>query len=66
MDLLVPLPEWTKDDLKDVVLYTVEMSPPSCKIRAILQYNEVVFMRLNGIKPGDDYRRVPVLVINQR
>jgi hypothetical protein len=30
------IPAWTKDDLKEVTLYQMKVSPPCVKIRAIL------------------------------
>ena len=58
------LSTWTKEDLKDVTLYQMAVSPPCTKIRAILQYHNVPFKIINGKKKDSDYQKVPVLVLN--
>lgn len=51
----VALPNWIKDDLKDVTLYQMAISPPCVKVRTILQYHGVPFKVINGKKKGDAY-----------
>jgi len=65
-DLLVPLPDWSIADLKDVVLHDAPISPPCCKIRAILRYYKINFKRISGKKKGSDYPGIPVLMVNGR
>ena len=66
MDLVEPLPEWTKDDLKEVILHNNYMSPACCKIRAILTYNKVPFTTIKGKKKDSAYKKIPVLMLNGR
>ena len=63
-DLEQPLPAWTKDDLKDVVLHNSQLSPPCIKIRAIFQYHNIQYTRINGKKKDSEYKKVPVLMLN--
>uniref|UniRef100_A0A7S3Z901 GST N-terminal domain-containing protein n=1 Tax=Lotharella globosa TaxID=91324 RepID=A0A7S3Z901_9EUKA len=65
-DLKEPLPEWTKDDLKDVALYGSKISPPCCKIRTILNHYGVKFSQIEGPKKDSEYKKVPVLMLNGR
>ena len=61
-----PLPAWTKEDLKTVVLHSNPISPPACKIRAILQYHKVPFTNIKGAKKDSEYKKVPVIILNDR
>ena len=63
-DLLVPLPDWKKDDLKDVKMHGSKGSPPCLKIVAILQHNQIPFTMINGRKKDSEYKKVPVLLLN--
>eukprot|EP00466_Bigelowiella_natans_P015964 jgi/Bigna1/127577/aug1.4_g2285 len=65
-DLKVSLSEKTKEDLKDVVLHGLVVSPPSVKIRTILHYYGVQWTNKLGPKKGSEYRKVPVMIINGR
>ncbi len=67
-DLIVPLPEsWTVADLKNVVLYqNSAISPPCCKIRQVLSYYKVPFSIINGGKPNSEYKKFPVLDIQDK
>ena len=40
-DLKEPLPDWKKEDLKEVVLYMGQGSPPCFKIMSVLQYHNI-------------------------
>mmetsp|Transcript_21527 Transcript_21527/g.40331 ORF Transcript_21527/g.40331 Transcript_21527/m.40331 type:complete len:245 (-) Transcript_21527:83-817(-) len=65
-DLKEPLPDWTKEDLKEVVVYGMKISPPSCKIRTILKHYGVNFSEVEGPKKDSEYKKVPVLMLNGR
>ena len=58
------MPAWTKADLKDVVLYNTQLSPPCTKIRTIFQYHNVKFSKIDGAKKDSDYKKIPVLMLN--
>ena len=59
-----PLPEWTKEDLKDVVMHGSDGSPPCLKIVSILKHNDVKYKVIKGAKKGSKYKKVPVLILN--
>ena len=63
-DLETPLPNWTKDDLKEVVLHNSYMSPPCVKVRCILQHNGIKFQVIDGKKKDSEYKKIPVLLLN--
>lgn len=63
-DLKEELPAWTNADLTDVVLYQGKMSPPCCKIRAVLNYYRVPYRIVEGKMPDSDYKKIPVLLVN--
>lgn len=65
-DLLVPLPNWTASDLKEVVLHDGTISPPCVKVRALLTFYKIRFTRIEGKKKDSDYPGVPVLMVNGR
>jgi len=65
-DLKTPLPDWTKDDLKDVVVHGLVVSPPSVKVRTILHYYGVHWKNMFGPKKNSEYQKVPVLLVNGR
>jgi hypothetical protein len=52
---------WKKEDLAGMVVYGVMSSPPSTKIRCILQYHQVPFKVVGGKKPNDPYKYMPVV-----
>ena len=59
-DLAEPLPEWTKEDLKDVVMHgDPSGSPPCLKIVSILKHNDVKFKVIKGAKKDSKYKKVP-------
>ena len=65
-DLKEPLPEWTKDDLKEVTLYGGILSPPCAKIISILHHHNINFTIAKGKRKGSAYKKVPILVLNDR
>lgn len=63
----LPMPlDFARGDLKDVVLYGQEMSPPCVKIRTLLNYYSVPFKEVKGRHPTSDYKKIPVLEMNGR
>ena len=52
---------WTKANLSGMTVYGVKGSPPSTKIRCILQYHKIPFKVVAGRKPNDPYKYVPVV-----
>eukprot|EP00465_Bigelowiella_longifila_P010985 CAMPEP_0185253690 /NCGR_PEP_ID=MMETSP1359-20130426/2335_1 /TAXON_ID=552665 /ORGANISM="Bigelowiella longifila, Strain CCMP242" /LENGTH=246 /DNA_ID=CAMNT_0027836107 /DNA_START=25 /DNA_END=765 /DNA_ORIENTATION=- len=66
-DLKEPLPaDWKKEDLNEVVVYNMKVSPPCCKIRAIFHHYGIKFTVVEGPKKDSDYKKVPVVMINGR
>ncbi|GAB5353883.1 hypothetical protein AAMO2058_000072400 [Amorphochlora amoebiformis] len=65
-DILEPLPDWKKEDLKDVVLHSHYISPPSAKIRVILNHYGVPYTVINGVKKDSKYKKIPVILLNGR
>lgn len=53
-------------DLKDVVLYGTEFSPPCVKLRCLLGYYGMPFKEVQGKHPSSDYKRIPVVELNGR
>ena len=45
----------TKADIKIVEYWGTHMSPPSSKIRAILKYHNIKYIKTDGKKKGDPY-----------
>lgn len=61
----ITLPEsWTKEDLKSVTLYGSWVSPPCVKIRAVLAFYEVPYTHGPKAKPDSEYKKMPVLDVN--
>ncbi|CAJ1355944.1 unnamed protein product [Effrenium voratum] len=58
--------EWALDEVDDIVLYQQEMSPPCVKLRTMFRYFGLPFRTVNGRHPTSDYKKIPVLVINDR
>eukprot|EP00854_Cymbomonas_tetramitiformis_P005034 gene5034-6135_t len=65
-DLKEPLTITSKDQITKVVLHQSHVSPPCCKIRAILKRYDVPFEIVEGKKPDSDYKKIPVLMVNER
>lgn len=66
-DVEPPLPEdWTKESLTRVTLYQEKVSPLCAKIRAHLRYCGLGFDTVTGNKPDSAYKKVPVIVVNER
>jgi len=64
-DLATPL-GLTRDEVRDVVLYGSDYSPPCAKIRALLSYYKVPFKSVTGRHPTSDYKKIPVLEVSNR
>lgn len=64
-DISPPLECKTKDDIRSVVLHGNHASPPCIKIKLYLIHYGVPF-ELSTKKAGGDYKKVPVLKINDR
>ena len=47
-----------------VEYWGMSMSPPSSKIRAILKYHDISYIKTDGKKKGDPYQKMPVLRVN--
>lgn len=62
-DLKEPL-TLKREELRDVVLYGNEFSPPCQKIITLLSYYEVPFNMVKGRHPTSDYKKIPVLELN--
>jgi len=54
------------DEVEDIVLYQQEFSPPCVKLRTMFKYYNLPFRIVNGRHPTSDYKKIPVLVINDR
>ncbi|CAE7471819.1 ptges2 [Symbiodinium natans] len=54
------------EDLKDVVLFQSDYSPPCVKLRTIFRYYKLPFRTFNAKHPTSDYQKIPVLVMNDR
>jgi hypothetical protein len=65
-DLPVPLPKWSKSDLKEVHLYGSLISPPCVKVRAVLKFWNVPFEEKSGKPQNSIYQGMPILVVNGR
>ena len=65
-DLPEPLPDWTKSDLKEVTLHGATLSPPTAKIISILHHHNIEYKLDGGKRKGSVYKKVPVLVLNDR
>ena len=63
-DVTLPADIKTKDDIKLVEYWGMSMSPPSSKIRTILRYHNIPYIKTNGKKKGDPYQKMPVLRVN--
>jgi len=60
---------WTSvDDLNaaGVVLHSGHVSPPSCKIRVLLNYYKVKYTIIQGKKNDSEYKKVPVICIGDK
>mmetsp|Transcript_20466 Transcript_20466/g.30627 ORF Transcript_20466/g.30627 Transcript_20466/m.30627 type:complete len:259 (+) Transcript_20466:51-827(+) len=66
VDIDIPLEEKSRDELKDVVLYSYPISVPSTGIRALFHYYEIDYTLNYGPKPGSEYSKVPVVDVNSR
>jgi len=65
-DVQPPL-EWkSKDDIKDVTIHQMKVSPPCVKIRTYLRYYDVPLKEVNKKKKGSSYQKVPVLIASGR
>merc|ERR1711879_657645 len=64
-DLKEPL-DVKLSDVKDVVLYGSEFSPPVQKIMSMLKFYDVPFKFQQGKHPTSDYKKIPVMEINGR
>jgi len=59
--------EWkSKDDLTNVTLHQMKVSPPCVKIRTYLKYFDVPFKEVNKKRKGSAYQKVPHLVVGER
>jgi glutathione S-transferase len=56
----------TRDDLEKVVLYGQDASPPCVKIQTMLDYYGVPFEMVKGRHPTSDYKKIPVIELNDR
>jgi len=65
-DIANPLPEWTKNDITDVVLYGTHASPATAKARAVLDLAGVQYSRRFGKVSTSSYQKFPVLFVNGR
>lgn len=54
------------DEVEDIVLYQQEFSPPCVKLRTMFKYYNLPFRVVNGRHPTSDYKKIPVLEINNR
>ena len=63
-DLAESLPDWTKEDLKDVVLHGAVYSPPCAKIMAIFKHHDIQYKLIDGKKKDSEYTKIPVLMLN--
>lgn len=64
-DLQEPL-NFTPEQLRKVILYQTEMSPPCTKIKTMLTYFRIPFEVREGKHPTSDYKKIPVLELNDR
>ena len=80
--VLVSLPnDITMDNLPDVKLYGMYISPPCVKVRVILDhykvlvyvksptltgFQQVKYTRVDGKKPGSEYKKIPVLDVGDQ
>eukprot|EP00913_Durusdinium_trenchii_P010737 g10073.t1 len=51
---------------EDIILYQQDLSPPCVKLRTMFKYYNLPFRAVNGRHPTSDYKKIPVLVINDR
>ena len=65
-DLAEPLPDWTKEDLKEVSLHGGNLSPPCAKIVSILHHHNIQFKLVKGAPKKSTYKKVPVIILNDR
>lgn len=68
-DLAEPLPaDWDLEKLRTlkITLYEMRISPPCCKLRFLLEYYKIPFTKHDGKKPGSEYKKVPVLDVEDR
>ena len=67
-DLKQPLPaEWTEPKhLGEVTIYNGMVSPPCCKLRTIFLYYKVPMKVIKGKKKDSEYKKMPVVVINNQ
>ncbi|CAE7328570.1 ptges2 [Symbiodinium pilosum] len=54
------------EDLKKVTLYQSEYSPPCVKLRTMFKHYNLPFRTVNGKHPTSDYKKIPVLEMNDR
>ena len=63
-EVTLPSDIQTKADIKVVEYWGMAASPPSSKIRALLKYHNIQYIKNDGFKKGDPYQKVPVLRVN--
>ena len=63
-DVVLPADLKSKSDIKSVELWGKTLSPPSSKIRTILKYHGIPYVKHEGNKVGDAYQKVPIMCIN--
>ena len=65
-----PIPShWNSTTISQegVTLYGMKVSPPCCKVRAILKHYDIKFTEVATMKrEGSDYKKVPVLTIGEK